>query len=82
MTDLSPHSIFSSPWIQQTSEISSPQSANKISLFSPSIFSPFNKSLNPLKLDKYVIDYDENGSTFGGDSKYSPRLIEDPDNPL
>lgn len=79
MADLSPHSIFSSPWIQQASEVSSPLSLNKTSFFSPSLFSPFNKSLNPLKLDKFNIDYDD--STYS-DSKYSPRNIEDSENGL
>jgi hypothetical protein len=62
MADLSPHSIFSSPWIHQSDLPSPPPTKGKEisygSLFSPSFFSPFNKSLNPLKFNVDLDDQD------------------------
>jgi hypothetical protein len=55
--DLSPSITFSSPR-NRFSELPSPQSSSPRlskdygSIFSPSLFSPFNKSLNPNKMDK------------------------------
>lgn len=56
---------FSSPRNRFPTELSSPQSSTRLpkdipscSLFSPSLFSPFNKSLNPHKMDKFTDDFD------------------------
>jgi hypothetical protein len=62
--DLSPGLTFSSPRNRFSSEISSPQSSNRLSkdyasIFSPSLFSPFNKSLNPTKMDKLGLESDD-----------------------
>jgi hypothetical protein len=65
MADLSPHSIFSSPWINQSDLPSPPPTKGKelygSSIFSPSFFSPFNKSMNPLKFN---VDSDDQDSLF------------------
>lgn len=65
LADLSPTLTFSSPRNRFSAELSSPQSSSSRlpkdynSIFSPSLFSPFNKSLAPGKMEKLMIDTDD-----------------------
>jgi hypothetical protein len=79
LADLSPSLTFSSPRNRFSSEISSPQSSIRLpkdyaSIFSPSLFSPFNKSLNPTKMDKLGLESDD---LDNDSSRLLSAMIED-----
>mmetsp|Transcript_1831 Transcript_1831/g.2901 ORF Transcript_1831/g.2901 Transcript_1831/m.2901 type:complete len:612 (+) Transcript_1831:86-1921(+) len=85
LVDFSPGVSFSSPRLKFQNDHSSPQSSSRIqrdqySLFSPSLFSPFNKSLKPHKMDKLLesdfLDTDSilESSATDGEGLFMPKF--------